>query len=421
MKLKFLFTIIFSTLNFLFCVSQNSQGFSVTVLIDESYSKTYLTNLLRRHKLVEYIGKDYFKIKFAGNKDNKVKYIHEDGGRVVNECEIFTNSNVICNPCIRFQKERNKLSKEKSKIYILTSDPDVITCDIDVEDYKSITNDENIGKLIDQNIKDFKKKKLDSLAIYFWFPVTSVNTVDMELINPADKEVEFGKEIQLKLFTNSKNNVSYNLKKNGELIRVNSEIDEDIIIKGTPEFIPVAIEENTVFSLEAKGCGVQKTIEVKMKNSCNSAEKVVINTLSSSLNGTHFFKKMTSSYDMIDYLEVFLTDNKYYFFPINKQCGVESYKVLLENVRDSTKYFTYELRLEERLADVYLSTNDKNKYVIGLLTHDRLKYDKVFEDDEEGNEPIYRLKIIPTKALRNSIKLEGYESESINVKFRKCN
>ena len=130
---------------------------------------------------------------------------------------------------------------------------------------------------------------------------------------------------------------------------------------------------------------------------------------------------MTSSYDMIDYLEVFLTDNKYYFFPINKQCGVESYKVLLENVRDSTKYFTYELRLEERLADVYLSTNDKNKYVIGLLTHDRLKYDKVFEDDEEGNEPIYRLKIIPTKALRNSIKLEGYESESINVKFRKCN
>lgn len=126
-----------------------------------------------------------------------------------------------------------------------------------------------------------------------------------------------------------------------------------------------------------------------------------------------------------------LVDNKYYIIVLNKQCGVKEYRAEFEDVQTKRR-FTATLRKSPEQANVHLNSGDRDEYAVFTLNHDDLKSKGLFDlrpttlyennvPYTDDSEPKYKMRIVPTEAVKNSLELKGNESSYQVVKFQKCN
>jgi hypothetical protein len=323
---------------------------------------------------------------------------------------------VRCNPCKRLLEER----KTPGITYALTSDNDFGTCNLKVDDYEALSLSDDLEEIIKKERKKAKNSG-GNYKVIFWFPSNQTLSIDLMADNQSSK-VDFGTIINFTASTNSKENIPVIMKFNDELIEACKETGSYKINRTVPLSFAHEITENTKVTLEGKGCGDVKELLFEVSGKCDEIEKVVHEIYYDSKAKGPLAKKILAknTLDGVECSEIQLVDNKYYIIVINKQCGVKEYRAEFEDVQ-SRKRFTTTLRKSSEQANVHLNSSDREQYTVYTLNHDDLKSKGLFDLRSDESEPKYKMRIVPTEAVKSSMDLKGYESIYQVVKFQKCN
>ncbi len=424
MKVLFSLTIaVFSIVNIF------SQDFKVVFLIDKVYDKTVLNTTLESMNGLSLIGEDNVHFKMISNSENEVKLPHDNGqeGKKLKKSNVIGMAGVRCNPCKRLLEER----KTPGITYALTSDNDFGTCNLKVDDYEALSLSDDLEEIIKKERKKAKNSG-GNYKVIFWFPSNQTLSIDLMADNQSSK-VDFGTIINFTASTNSKENIPVIMKFNNELIEACKETGSYKINRTVPLSFAHEITENTKVTLEGKGCGDVKELLFEVSGKCDEIEKVVHEIYYDSKAKGPLAKKILAknTLDGVECSEIQLVDNKYYIIILNKQCGVKEYRAEFEDVQ-SRKRFTTTLRKSSEQANVHLNSSDREQYTVYTLNHEDLKSKGLFDlrpttlyDNNvpytADSEPKYKMRIVPTEAVKNSLELKGNESSYQVVKFQKCN
>jgi hypothetical protein len=415
--MKSLLIIAFFTLSF---KSVYSQEFKVVFLIDKVYDKTVLNSTLESMNGLSLIGQDYVQFKMISNSENEVKLPHDNGeeGKKLKKSNVIGMAGVRCNPCKRLMAERK--SSGKTITYALTSDNDFGTCNMGVDDYEALSSNDDLEEILKKERKKAKKLK-DDYKVIFWLPSNQTVSIDLMSDNQSQK-VDFGTLINFTASTNSKEYIPVIMKINDELVDPCKETGSYKINRTVPLSLAYEITETTKVTLEGKGCGDVKELTFEVSGKCDEIEKVVHEIYYESKAKGSLAKKVLAknTLDGIECAEIQLVDNKYYIIVLNKQCGVKEYRAEFEDVQ-SKKRFSATLRKSSEQANVHLNSTDKDEFSVFTLNHDDLKSKGLFDLRSDDTEPKYKMRIIPTEAVKSSLDLKGNESVYQTVKFQKCN
>ena len=189
--------------------------------------------------------------------------------------------------------------------------------------------------------------------------------------------------------------------------------------------LQIEITESTTVSLKGKGCDNEKTLTFEVNENCNEIEKVEHDvTYNSKVKPLGKNVPATIALDGIECTEIQLVDGKLYLLVLNKQCGVREYKVELEDI-ETHKQFSFILRKSIDQSSIHLYTEDQKDKMVYVLNHNDLKEKGVFNErivsDPTKTEAKYKMRIVPTEAVKANLKLNGKESNWVTVKFQKCN
>ena len=73
---------------------------------------------------------------------------------------------------------------------------------------------------------------------------------------------------------------------------------------------------------------------------------------------------------------------------------------------------------------IHLISGDREDYAVFTLDHDVMNSQGIFDFRADGtgydSEPKYRMRIVPVEAIKDDLKVKGYESKWEVVKFQKC-
>jgi len=394
------------------------QNFNVVFLIDKVYEKTFLNQTLENMNAMSLIGEDNVKFKMISNSENQIKLSHDNDmeGKDQRKCEVIGMAGVRCNPCKRLDQER----KNNGQVYAVTSDSDFGTCNMNIDDYKALSLDDDLMEILKEERKKAKKSKED-YTVVFWIPSNETVSVDLVTDNTSRK-VDFGTLVNFTAKTNSKESIPVIMKVNDELIDECKDNGVTKINRSVPLVKQIEITETTIVTLEGKGCGETKDVKFELNEDCNEIEKVIHEATYSSKVLGPLGKKIQASatLDGVACTEVKLVDNKLYIIVLNKQCGVREFRAELEDVQTHEK-FTAILRKSTDQALVHLNSSDQKNYMVFTLNHDDLKSKGVFDLRSDESEPKYKMRIVPTESVKDDLDISGKESSWINVKFQKCN
>jgi hypothetical protein len=197
MKTIFTSIILITALHFSNSFGQN---FKVVFLIDKVYEKTFLNQTLETMNASSLIGEDYVQFKMISNSENQIKLSHdnEGEGKDQRKCEVIGMSGVRCNPCKRLDLER----KGKGQVYAVTSDSDFGTCNMNIDDYKAMSLDDDLMVILKEEKKKAKKSNED-YTVVIWIPSNETVSVDLVTDN-SSRKVDFGTLVNFTAKTNSK-------------------------------------------------------------------------------------------------------------------------------------------------------------------------------------------------------------------------
>ena len=420
--MKSLFTLIILITSIQFSNFYGQKDFKVVFLIDRVYEKGMLNTLLEQMKALNFIGEEYVQFKMISNAENTIKLNHRyDDGKDVRDCEVIGMPGVRCDPCNRLAEEKKK---GKSVVFAVTSDSDNGVCNMGLDDYSAISQDEDLSKLIKNEKKKAKKTK-ESYTVIIWIPSNETVSFNLTADNSSLK-VDFGTIVNLLAQTTSKDRVPVIIKVNNDLISQCKETGSTKINRDEALSFQIEITESTTVSLKGKGCDNEKTLTFEVNENCNEIEKVEHDvTYNSKAEGTlGKIVPATIALDGIECTEIKFIDNSKYLIILNKQCGVREYKVELEDI-ETHKQFSFILRKSIDQSIKHLNTEDQKDKIVYEVNSFDLKGKGVFEErtvsDPTKKEAKYKMRIVPTEAVKANLKLNGKESNWVTVKFQKCN
>lgn len=400
------------------------QAFKVKLLIDKVYSEATLNTFLETMGISTLIEEDYLKIQMISVAEVESKVRHSNGldGKEAKKCEVVLDAGVRCNPCARLMKAKG--AKDGTvKLYAQTMDNDLGNCNLGVDDYEALGKSDNLEDIIKAEKKKAKKAKGD-YTVVIWIPSAEAVSIDLT-VSTTDKKVDFGTELTFTAKTNSKENTKIIMAINDEVIDECKEAEGGAlpINRSTPFSKVVEIIEPTKVTVKGKGCGeVQKEIIIELSGNCNSnnVENVSHQITYDSKSFGPLGIKREKTLDGIPCTEIRLVDNKYYMVVINKQCAFKNYRVELQKLNSGVE-FKIPMKKSVDQSSVHLKGSDKDDYIIYTLNHDDMKSKGVFDRSPDEDEPKYKMRIVPTEAIKDDIDTDGYESEWKTVKFQKCN
>lgn len=398
-----------------------AQKFEVELLIDRTYNKVKLNEILETMELLSSIGEDYMTIKMiaAAETESKIKHDNNQEGKELMNCDVLLMAGVLCDPCNRLQKGIKSIkSPGVVKVFAQTTDNDFGTCDMKVQEYDAISANEDLAAIIKAEKKKAKKLKVD-YKVLIWIP--SNETVTIELVASTNvRKVDFGTEITFTAKTNSKEKTGVIMLVNDEEIEECKETGSAKIKRDSPLVKTIEIVEPTVVTLEGKGCGNPKKMTFELNGKCDEIQKVVHDILYDSKSVGPLGTKRTDMLDKVSCTTVNLVDNKLYMVVINKQCGVRSYRAELVDIQTNKQYML-NLKKSSDQSAIHLTSGDREDYTVFTLDHNVLKSQGVFDFRADDSEPKYKMRIVPVEAIKNDLKVKGYESKWEVVKFQKCN
>ena len=420
--MKSLFTLIILITSIQFSNFYGQKDFKVVFLIDQVYDKGKLNTLLESMTALNFIGEEYVQFKMISNAENTIKLNHNyDDGKDERDCEVIGMPGVRCDPCNRLAEEKKK---GKSVVFAVTSDSDNGVCNMGLDDYSAISQDEDLSKLIKNEKKKAKKGKVPYTVI-IWIPSNENVSFDLTADNSSSK-VDFGTIVNLFAKTTSKDRVPVIIKVNNDLIPECKETGFTKFNRDETLSFPIEITESTTVSLKGKGCDNEKTLTFEVNENCNEIRDVEHDvTYNSKVKGP-LGKKVpaTIALDGIECTEIELVDGKLYLIVLNKQCGVREYKAELEDI-ETHKQFSFILRKSIDQSSIHLYTEDQKDKMVYVLNHNDLKAKGVFDErtvsDPTKTEAKYKMRIVPTEAVKANLNLNGKESNWVTVKFQKCN
>ena len=394
-----------------------AQNFSVVLLIDKPYKADQLNLELESMNLIDLMEEDFLTIKMMATSENDQPMRHSyDDGKKIKKCNIVLMAGVRCDPCKRLNQEIN--GSATVSVYAQTSDNDFGTCDLKVGKYNPFLASEHLDEIIKQERKKAKKVNGDYKVI-FWIPSNETVTIDL-LTSTASRKVDFGTEITFTAKTNSKEKTSVIMKVNDELIEECSETGSTKIQRGSDLTKTIEITDETIVSLEGKGCGEPKIISIELSGKCDQIEKVKHELLYNSKSVGPLGKFASNTLDNMPCTTIKLVDNKYYMVVLNKQCGVRSYRADLVDVKTSKEY-SFNLKKDINQSAIHLNGFDREDFMVFTLNHDIMKSSGIFERPGDDTEPKYKMRIVPVDAIKVDLDLQGNESKWETVKFQKCN
>ena len=421
--MKSLFTLIILITSIQFSNFYGQKDFKVVFLIDRVYEKGMLNTLLEQMKALNFIGEEYVQFKMISNAENTIKLNHRyDDGKDVRDCEVIGMPGVRCDPCNRLEEEKKK---GKTAVFAVTSDSDNGVCNMGLDDYSAISQDEDLSKLIKNEKKKAKKTK-ESYTVIIWIPSNETVSFNLTADNSSLK-VDFGTIVNLLAQTTSKDRVPVIIKVNNDLISQCKETGSTKINRDEALSFQIEITESTTVSLKGKGCDNEKTLTFEVNEDCNAIKKVEHDvTYISKSDGKPLGKIVLSTIalDGIECTEIRFIDDSKYLFILNKQCGVREYKLELEDI-ETHKLFSFILRKSFDQSIKHLNTEDQKDKIVYEVNSFDLKGKGVFEErtvsDPTKKEAKYKMRIVPTEAVKANLKLNGKESNWVTVKFQKCN
>jgi hypothetical protein len=398
-----------------------TQKFEVELLIDRTYNKVTLNTILESMNLLSSIDEDYLTIKMiaAAETESKIKHDNNQEGKELMDCDVILMAGVLCDPCNRLQKGINSKEKEGVvKVFAQTTDNDFGTCDMKVQDYDAISANEDLAAIIKAEKKKAKKLKVD-YKVLIWIPSNETVTIDL-VVSTNLRKVDFGTEITFTAKTNSKEKTSVIMLVNGEEIEECKESGSVKISRVLPLVKAIEIVEPTIVTLEGKGCGNPKKMTFELNGKCDEIQKVVHDMWYDSKSVGPLGKKGTDILDKVSCTTVKLVDNKLYMVVLNKQCGVRSYRAELVDIQTNVQY-TLNLKKSADQSAIHLSSGDREDYTVFTLDHNVMKSQGIFDFRADDTEPKYKMRIVPAEAIKDDLKVKGYESKWEVVKFQKCN
>ena len=397
-----------------------TQKFEVELLIDRTYNKVTLNTILESMNLLSSIDEDYLTIKMiaAAETESKIKHDNNQEGKELMDCDVILMAGVLCDPCNRLQKGMK--SGGTVKVYAQTTDNDFGTCDMKVQDYDAISANEDLAAIIKAEKKKAKKLKVD-YKVLIWIPSNETVTIDL-VASTNLRKVDFGTEITFTAKTNSKEKTSVIMLVNGEEIEECKESGSVKISRNLPLVKAIEIIEPTIVSLEGKGCGNPKKVTFELNRNCEEIETVVHDISYDSKSIGPLGTKTSASQNLDNNACTFikLVDNRLYMVVLNKQCGVRSYRAELVDIQTNVEY-KFNLKKSKDQSAIHLSSSDMEDYTVYTLDRSIMMSQGIFDLRADDTEPKYRMRVVPVEAIKDDLKVKGFESKWEVVKFQKCN
>ena len=398
-----------------------TQKFEVELLIDRTYNKVTLNTILESMNLLSSIDEDYLTIKMiaAAETESKIKHDNNKEGKELMECHVVLMAGVLCDPCNRLQKGINSI-KSPGVLKVFTTDIDFGTCDMKVQDYDAISANEDLAAIIKAEKEKAKKLKVD-YKVLIWIPSNQTVTIDL-VVSTNERKVDSGTEITFTAKTNSKEKTSVIMLVNGEEIEECKESGSVKISRSLPFVKAIEIYEPTIVSLEGKGCGNPKKVTFELNRNCEEIETVVHDISYDSKSIGPLGTKTSASQNLDNNACTFikLVDNNLYMVVINKQCGVRSYRAELVDIQTNVEY-KFNLKKSNEQSAIHLSSSDMEDYTVYTLDRSIMMSQGIFDLRADDTEPKYRMRVVPVEAIKDDLKVKGFESKWEVVKFQKCN
>jgi len=402
-----------------------AQKFEVLFLIDKVYDEYELRSMLEKWNILSLVKEDYLTIKMVSSSENesKIKFHNKLDGKDKAECDVVSMSDVFCNPCRRLAEAREIDGGGSVKIFIQNTGKSLATCDLGIDDYEAISEQEDLGEMIKKHKKLAKKSK-KNYKVIFWVP--SGQTVKLNLtVKPNLKKVEFGEEVTFIASTNSEVPTNVLMKVNNVPIPQCSDQGFTMLDNTVSLFYTDEIIKPTVVTLEIVGCGNPDPEEIKIDliSDCNKPlEKVKYDIMHNSVSlGSSLGTKKNNINDNTPYTVIKLIDNESYFVIVNKQCGIQFYQAEVVDIQ-TNETFEITLSKDENLNQslVHLSELDRKNYSLFIISKKTIEDLGIGAEQSDGSDHLYKMRIVPLKAYKE-VNINGLESKYEVVKFQKCN